>query len=438
VGDTLTATYSPGNGSGTATWQWLRDDTPITGASNRNYTVANADVGVKLKAQVRFPDQKDSVTSAATSAVPDDRPALTGTVTINNTSPEVGNTLTATYSGNGTGTETWQWFRGNEAIPGTDNEKYLVVALDTGKTLKAQVSFADQKGVKASDPTAAVYAAVTLITGVSTSGTSGTPITLAGIVSPAYATNKTIVWSVQNAGITGAIVSGNTLNTTTPGTVTVRATITNGTAAGTNYTQDFSITISGGSSLGDFLYTETLTEVFITGYTGSGGSVNIPGTINGKPVTSIEDTSIEEDAFYDNQLTSVTIPNSVTTIGNDAFCDNQLTSVTIPNSVKTIGSGAFRRNQLTSVTIGNSVETIGSIAFAGNALTSVTIPNSVISIGYCAFYGNQLTSVTFQGTIASENFNEDAFYYDLRAKYLAGGVGTYTIDASSSTWTKQP
>jgi len=101
-----------------------------------------------------------------------------------------------------------------------------------------------------------VFLAVTGITGVPASGTVGT-LTLTGTVEPANATNRTIVWSLQNAGTTGATVSGNTLTTTAAGTATVRATITNGTAAGTDYTKDFPISISVGSpgnDLGNGLY----------------------------------------------------------------------------------------------------------------------------------------------------------------------------------------
>ena len=64
-----------------------------------------------------------------------------------------------------------------------------------------------------------------------------------------------------------------------------------------------------------------------------------------------------------------------------------MTSVTIPNSVTSIGDCAFEDcSGLTSVTIGNSVKSIGDWAF-GNCygLTSVTIPNSVTSIGSEAF-----------------------------------------------------
>ena len=104
-------------------------------------------------------------------------------------------------------------------------------------------------------------------------------------------------------------------------------------------------------------------------------------------------------AFYDcSSLTSVTIPNSVTSIGYRAFHEcSSLTSVTIPNSVTSIGEDAFHGcSSLTSVSIPNSVTSIGNSAFYGcSSLTSVSIPNSVTSIENSVF-GNcsSLTSVT--------------------------------------------
>ena len=89
-------------------------------------------------------------------------------------------------------------------------------------------------------------------------------------------------------------------------------------------------------------------------------------------------------------LTSITIPNRVTSIGQSAFssCES-LTSITIPNSVTSIGGGAFGGcTSLTSVIIPNSVTSIGSYAFFDcSSLTSITIPNSVTSIGERAFEG---------------------------------------------------
>lgn len=101
---------------------------------------------------------------------------------------------------------------------------------------------------------------------------------------------------------------------------------------------------------------------------------------------------------YCNNLTSITIPNSVTSIGNEAFRDcNGLTSIVIPNSVKSIGHIAFCDcSSLASVTLGNKVSSIGSTAFAGcSSLTSITMPDSVTSIGNNAFRGcSSLTSMS--------------------------------------------
>ena len=84
-----------------------------------------------------------------------------------------------------------------------------------------------------------------------------------------------------------------------------------------------------------------------------------------------------QGAFQGRNLTSVTIPNGVTSIGSYTFANNQLTSVTIPNSVTSIGEGAFAENRLTNVTIPNSVTSIGVGAFRNNQLTSVTIGANV-------------------------------------------------------------
>jgi len=85
-----------------------------------------------------------------------------------------------------------------------------------------------------------------------------------------------------------------------------------------------------------------------------------------------------------------------------------------------------------------------NFAFYGTSLTRVTIPASVTSIDNVAF-GNcvSLVSVTFEGQIPSNRFGdnivpEDLFPLgDLREKYLAGGIGTYTRASGSTTWTKQ-
>jgi len=84
---------------------------------------------------------------------------------------------------------------------------------------------------------------------------------------------------------------------------------------------------------------------------------------------------------------------------------------------------------------------------SSNQLTSITIPDSVTAIGWYSF-GNctSITSVKFEGEITSDSFETTAFDHssdtgyigDLRTKYIAGGIGTYTRpNTSSYTWTKQ-
>lgn len=120
-------------------------------------------------------------------------------------------------------------------------------------------------------------------------------------------------------------------------------------------------------------------------------------------------TRIGEDAFFGDGLTSVSIPDSVTSIEAYAFQLNDFTSVTIPDSVITIGTGAFQLNQsMVSVSLGNSVTTIGPHAFNANALTAVTIPNSVTIIDVAAFMSNELTSLTLGESVTT--IEEWAFY----------------------------
>lgn len=112
------------------------------------------------------------------------------------------------------------------------------------------------------------------------------------------------------------------------------------------------------------------------------------------------------DLYYNldatNQTAEVTSQNS-----SDPYWSTTITTANIPSSVTynsvsytvtSIGDHAFWYcSGLTSIEIPNSVTSIGRGAFALCGLTSVTIPNSVTYIGYVAFYGcRSLTSVTIE------------------------------------------
>ncbi len=93
------------------------------------------------------------------------------------------------------------------------------------------------------------------------------------------------------------------------------------------------------------------------------GDVVIPSSVvyHGKTYSV---KSIEGAFAFCDDLTSVTIPNSVTSIGEWAFYESCLPFLTIPNSVMSIGFEAFKLCSLTSVTIPNSVALIGPQAFS--------------------------------------------------------------------------
>ena len=144
--------------------------------------------------------------------------------------------------------------------------------------------------------------------------------------------------------------------------------------------------------------------VVINGYDGKAGAVRIPDKINNLPVVGIE-----EMGFSNNEarkiLTSVVIPNTVTTIGSGAFTGcTKLTSVTLPAGLTTIEDSLFREcTALTSITLPATVKTIGPNAFNScKALTSISLPASITTIGSSTFREcTKLTSITLPASITT-------------------------------------
>ena len=173
-----------------------------------------------------------------------------------------------------------------------------------------------------------------------------------------------------------------------------------------NYEGDWSnLTIQSGNPavqdaanapLFDFAFTPDNTAVIVR-YKGTAADVTIPSRYKGKPVTMIDHA-----AFYNSAVTSVTIPDSVTSIRDSAFlfC-SQLTNISIPNSVTAIGSFAFDGcTKLESITLPSSLSTIQSYAFynCGN-LKTIRIPVSVTFIENFAFDGCPSSmTVTYSGS----------------------------------------
>ena len=126
----------------------------------------------------------------------------------------------------------------------------------------------------------------------------------------------------------------------------------------------------------DFEFILNNTAVIVTNYKykGTAADVTIPSCYKGKPVTAINNA-----AFPNSAVTSVTIPDSITSIPDAAFVNcSQLTNISIPNSVTYIGFSAFSScTSLKSITLPSSLRTIGNSAFAGcPSSMTVTYPGS--------------------------------------------------------------
>ena len=164
-------------------------------------------------------------------------------------------------------------------------------------------------------------------------------------------------------------------------------------------------------------------------YIGKGGAVTIPQTVGGQTVTSIGERAFD----YQKDITSVSIPDTVTAIGKCAFYGCSLTSVSLPQKLTSMGNGAFEYCRglkevtipgslkavperaffeceglekltikegtmrlmtsafdaclkLSQVSLPSTLAVIGSMAFwANDSLKSISIPNNVVQIGNSAF-----------------------------------------------------
>ncbi len=230
------------------------------------------------------------------------------------------------------------------------------------------------------------------------------------------------------------------------------------------------------ATFGDFEYSITADSTAeITGYTGPGGDVVIPGTItdNGTdyPVKAIADRGDQHGVFYDRRdITSITIPNSLTTIGGYAFqyCVNMtavnfeegsalttikqyafnrcigLLSITVPESALNLETNAFDCcmglsevklpsgltslspmlfrdcRSLKTIMIPDGVTIIGNGAFVSSGLEEITIPDGVTDIESNVFQKTNLSEVTIPATVTILKSRAFADIPSLHALYFLG------------------
>lgn len=163
----------------------------------------------------------------------------------------------------------------------------------------------------------------------------------------------------------------------------------------------------------NYLYGETELEVASSGNGSSYyGDIIVPDEveIEGK---ILKVTSIGVSAFASCDITSISLPKTISTINDNAFFKcNVITSIDIPESVKSIGNSVFENcSSLSSVNISNGVNSIGDRAFMEcRNLSSITLPNSIEHIGegaFCGCYG--LKSIILPESLATIEVNTFSF-----------------------------
>ena len=174
----------------------------------------------------------------------------------------------------------------------------------------------------------------------------------------------------------------------------------------------------------DFEYGASNGRAIIRKYKGAGGTVEIPATLGGYPVTGIK-----MQAFIEcTSLKSVSMPESMTWIGDSAFAGcTGLEQVEFSPNLTTIGPNSFYScNGLTSVVVPDKVTSIGSLAFFGCLkLESITIPASVTTLDSTFVFGcTNLKKIEFKGTQAQWNA------LSIDPHYLPVGVSIVCTDGT--------
>jgi hypothetical protein len=149
-------------------------------------------------------------------------------------------------------------------------------------------------------------------------------------------------------------------------------------------------------------------------------------------------TSIGDNAFADNQLASITLPDSVTTIGYQAFAiSNQLTTMVLPAGLTSLGASAFiYSGKLATVTIPAGLPVISTQAFAScSALTTLNFPSNsqLTTISKAAFiYDASLQDFALPTSLRL--IDDEAFLGDAALTKVAFGPNLQSIGNQAFTY----
>lgn len=171
----------------------------------------------------------------------------------------------------------------------------------------------------------------------------------------------------------------------------------------------------------NYIYTLNNENATITGYTGDGGNISVPESLDGHTVVSIA-----QNAFSGcSSITGIILPKSITYIGASFASGTQITSITIPKSVVNVGVTSYGNfgkaygpltgaMQLKEVIFEEGMTTIPAYMCRttydgdGNNIEKIYMPDSIENIGACAFYNcDSLTQIVMPKSI--EYIGESAF-----------------------------
>lgn len=206
----------------------------------------------------------------------------------------------------------------------------------------------------------------------------------------------------------------------------------------------------------DFSYSQDeFGNYVVTGYTGEAQqqangsapvagystSITIPDTYRGVAVVGVaanafnNDNSANDNLHIITALTAVKLGANIQWIGADAFKNNLLTSLGLPDRTWSVGDEAFMDNQLTIVDL-NRVEQINRSAFQGNGITQLAVPDTTTAIAEKAFADNAITHLTLGdrlGVINTAAFQKNQIQGQLVLPASMWGLGDQAFQDNQIT-----
>ena len=273
-----TSGLSDTDGLGTFSYQWMRDETAISGETSTILTLGETDVGKKISVTVTYTDQQgtsETVTSASTNAISNKNDLPTGSVTLSGEAIE-GQVLSLDTStiadADGLGDFSISWLRDGETISGATSSNYTLTQQDVGASVSGKVTYVDGGGITESLATSAtaiienVNDAPTGSIIISGSNSEGSTLTLdtSSVVDEDGLGSLTIVWKAGDTAITGANTSTYILTSSEIGkTISAQVSYTDGQGASETLTSASTLMVTN-------VNTEPTGSLRITGTTAQG------------------------------------------------------------------------------------------------------------------------------------------------------------------------